>query len=159
MKHWLFKSEPEAFSIDDLEKAKGQTTGWDGVRNYQARNTLRDDVSVGDLVLYYHSNANPPAIVGLATVVKAAYPDPTAFDPKADHYDPKSKKDAPTWYQVDIKFVEKFANPLGLPTLREDAKLDGMVLLTKGSRLSVQPVTPAQFLHIAKLAKSKKAKK
>ncbi len=154
MKYWLFKTEPDTFSIDDLAASPRQTTGWDGVRNYQARNMLRDEIKVGDQVLVYHSNANPPAVVGLAVVSKNGYPDPTAFDPDDPHFDPKSKQDSPTWYQVDITFCKKFDTPLSLPELRLQTKLQGMVLLQKGSRLSVQPVTAQHFRHIVKMAKS-----
>jgi predicted RNA-binding protein with PUA-like domain len=152
MAYWLFKSEPECFSFRDLLAAPGRTTGWDGVRNFQARNMLRDQVQVGDGVLFYHSNADPPAIAGIAEVVRAGHPDPTAFDPAADHYDPKSKPDAPTWYQVAIRAVRPIEPPLGLPRLREVAALAGMELLRKGSRLSVQPVTAAEWAAIVALA-------
>ncbi len=153
-RYWLVKSEPDVFSIDDLAKAKNQTTHWDGVRNYQARNTLRDSMKLGDRVLFYHSNATPPAIVGIARVVKEGYPDHTAFDPKDDHYDPKSKKDAPTWYMVDLQFEQKFAQPLTLPMLKAEPRLEGMVLVQRGSRLSVQPVRPREFEIILELAES-----
>jgi len=150
----LVKSEPDVFSIDDLAKAKNQTTHWDGVRNYQARNTLRDSMKLGDRVLFYHSNATPPAIVGVARVVKEGYPDHTAFDPKDDHYDPKSKKDNPTWYMVDIQFEQKFAEPLTLPMLKAEFSLEGMELVRRGSRLSVQPVRPHEFEIVLQLAAS-----
>ena len=149
---WLFKSEPDCFSIDDLAKQPKQTTFWDGVRNYQARNFLRDDIQVGDGVLYYHSSTEPMAVVGRAEVVKAGYPDHTAFDPKADHYDAKSDPDNPTWYLVDIKLVEKFAEPLTRPMLPNLPALKDMVLLQRGSRLSVQPVKPAEWEAVLKLA-------
>ncbi len=152
--YWLVKSEPDVFSIDDLAKAKNQTTHWDGVRNYQARNTLRDSMKLGDRVLFYHSNATPPAIVGIARIVKEGYVDHTAFDPKDDHYDPKSKKDNPTWYMVDIQFEQKFAQPLTLPMLKAEASLEGMVLVQRGSRLSVQPVRPHEFQIVLRLAQS-----
>lgn len=152
MAFWLFKSEPDCFSFAQLSEAPDQTTGWDGVRNFQARNFLRDDVKVGDGVLYYHSNANPPAIAGIAEVVAAGHPDPTAFDPEADHYDPKSKPDAPTWYQVSIRAVRPIEPPLTLPRLREVAALSGMELLRKGSRLSVQPVRPEEWEAVLALA-------
>src|SRR5215211_886530 len=118
MAYWLFKSEPNCFSYADLEAAPDRTTGWDGVRNFQARNMLRDQVRVGDRVLFYHSNAEPPAIPGVAEVVRESHPDPTAFDPAADHYDPKSKPDSPTWFQVSIRAVEPFDPPLELAMLR-----------------------------------------
>ncbi len=151
-RYWLVKSEPDCFSIDDLATAKDQTTFWDGVRNYQARNTLRDDMRVGDLVLFYHSNAKPPAVAGLAQVVKEGYPDHTAFDEQSDHFDPKSKTDDPTWFMVDLKFVEKFSNPISLVDLRQHSELAGMVLLQRGSRLSVQPVSPKEFKVVLRIA-------
>jgi predicted RNA-binding protein with PUA-like domain len=117
--YWLFKSEPETFSIKDLEKSPKKTTFWDGVRNYQARNFLRDSIKEGDQVLFYHSSTDPPGIVGLAEVVKSGYPDHTAFDPKDDHYDPKSDKKNPTWYMVDIKHVKTFSEPLTLEALKK----------------------------------------
>lgn len=152
---WLMKSEPESFSIDDLSKAKKQTTCWDGVRNYQARNFMRS-MNVGDLAFYYHSNAEPSAIVGICEIVKTAYPDHTQFDPEHHHFDPKSKMEAPAWDMVDVKFVEKFKAPLSLEMLREVPELEGMELLRRGSRLSVQPVTAAQWKTIVKLAKKQK---
>ncbi len=151
-RYWLLKSEPDVFSIDDLASAKNRTTYWDGVRNYQARNTLRDDMQVGDLALYYHSNCDEPAIAGIAKIVKAGYPDFTAWDPKDPHFDPKTDPQNPRWFMVDVQFVEKLKEPLTLSYLRTAKELEGMVLLQKGSRLSVQPVTPSQFACIAKLA-------
>jgi predicted RNA-binding protein with PUA-like domain len=153
---WLFKSEPEAFSIDDLERALHKTTCWDGVRNYQARNFLRDSIKVGDQVLFYHSNAEPPGIVGIAQVVKDGYPDHTAFDPEDHHFDPKSKRADPTWYMVDIKHVSTFTEPLTLPALKSVKGLQKMMLLQKGSRLSIQPVTHEQWKMILELAKIKR---
>lgn len=147
---WLMKSEPSTFSIDDLQRSPNQTTCWDGVRNYQARNFMRT-MTVGDHVLFYHSNADPPAIVGIAKVVKTAYPDPTQFDKKDKHYDPASTPSQPRWDMVDIKYVRKFQRPLTLDELRKEAKLKGMVLLQKGSRLSVQPVSPIEWQHILEL--------
>jgi predicted RNA-binding protein with PUA-like domain len=154
-RHWLMKSEPDVFSIDDLAKAKKQTTGWDGVRNYQARNLLRDEIAVGDGVLYYHSSVDPPAVVGLARVVKAGYPDPTQFDPKSEYYDAGSKPDAPRWFSVEIAFDRKLARPVTLSELRADPALSGMVLLQRGSRLSVQPVTAAEWKRILALGDRK----
>jgi len=156
MAYWLFKSEPTAYSFDDLLAERDQTTGWDGVRNFQARNYLRDSIKVGDGVLFYHSSADPPSIAGIAKVVKAGHPDPTAFDSKAQHYDPKSKPDEPTWYQVSIKAVRSIEQPLYLPFLNTIPALAGMELLRKGSRLSVQPVTEKEWKTILTLAKSKK---
>ncbi|MFO0775533.1 MAG: EVE domain-containing protein [Nitrospiraceae bacterium] len=150
-RYWLMKSEPLSFSIDDLKAARGQRTSWDGVRNYQARNFMRE-MQVGDRAFYYHSNADPPAIVGIAEVVRTAYPDDSAFDKDDHHYDPKSKPESPTWDMVDVKFVKKFAEPLGLDLLRRQAGLKKMELLRKGSRLSVQPVRPEEWETILKLA-------
>ena len=154
--YWLVKSEPHVFSIDDLANADAQTTFWDGVRNYQARNTMRDDMKVGDLVLYYHSNAEPPGVAGVCRIVREGYPDHTAFDPKDKHFDPKSKKSDPTWYMVDVKLVERFNAEISLAELKEMSQLDGMVLLQKGSRLSVQPVSKKQFDHVVKVGRKKK---
>ena len=155
--YWLVKSEPHVFSIDDLANSPEQTTHWDGVRNYQARNTMRDDMKVGDLVLYYHSNAEPPGIAGICKIVREGYPDHTAFDPHDKHYDPKSIKAEPTWYMVDIQLQERFAAEISLPELKQMAGLDGMVLLQKGSRLSVQPVTEKHFRLIRKAGRKKQA--
>jgi predicted RNA-binding protein with PUA-like domain len=152
MAYWLFKSEPGCFSFADLMASPGRTTGWDGVRNYQARNFLRDQVRRGDGVLFYHSNADPPAIAGVAEVVEEAHPDPTAFDPKAQHHDPSSDPDNPTWFQVSIRAVRPIDPPLGLPSLRDVPALVGMELLRKGSRLSIQPVTAAEWDAVLALA-------
>ena len=151
MRFWLFKSEPESFSFQHLVAAPKRTTGWDGVRNYQARNFLRDDVKRGDMVLFYHSNAEPPGIAGIAEVVKEAHPDPTAFDSADHHYDPKSNPENPTWFQVSIKAVLAIDPPLGLPQLRATAELSGMELLRKGSRLSIQPVSADEWAIIQRL--------
>ncbi len=150
--YWLMKSEPATFSIDDLIRSPDQTTCWDGVRNYQARNFMRS-MAIGDQVLFYHSNADPPAVVGIAEVVNTAYPDPTQFDKKDKRYDPESKPSTPRWDMVDIRYVQKFAGPLTLDELRKESTLKRMVLLKKGSRLSVQPVSPLEWRHIVKLAK------
>lgn len=148
--YWLMKSEPSAFSIDDLMRASQQTTCWDGVRNYQARNFMRS-MALGDRVLFYHSNADPPAAVGIAEIVKTAYPDPTQFDKKDSHYDPESDPSNPRWDMVDMKYIRKFSQPVSLDQLRKEPKLKEMVLLRKGSRLSVQPVTSAEWEHILTL--------
>ena len=145
IRHWLMKSEPDVFSIDDLARKK--TSGWDGVRNYQARNFMKD-MKVGDLVLFYHSNAEPPGIAGTAEVCRTAYPDPTQFNPKDGHYDPKATPDKPIWFQVDLRFVGKFARFLSLDELRGMPEIADMMLFNR-SRLSVQPVTPAQWKFIA----------
>jgi predicted RNA-binding protein with PUA-like domain len=148
-RYWLVKSEPESFSIQHLARAPRQTTFWDGVRNYQARNLLRE-MQVGDGVLFYHSNADPPAVAGTATVVAAAAPDPTQFDPKSDKHDPGSTKDEPRWYGVEIKLDGVFPRPVPLDELRKVAALEQMVLLQR-SRLSVQPVTAAEWKVIVKM--------
>ena len=154
-RYWLVKSEPDIFSIDDLAHAPRHTTSWDGVRNYQARTFMRE-MAIGDHVLFYHSNADPPAVVGSAEVVRTAYPDDTQFDKRSDHYDASSTADCPRWEMVDLKYRETF--PVGLPLdrLRQEPKLKGMTLLQKGSRLSVQPVTASEWAVITKLAQSKK---
>lgn len=154
--YWLMKSEPDVFSIQDLEKSPNQTTYWEGVRNYQARNYLRE-MKRGDQVLFYHSNADPPAVVGIAEVVREAYPDHTAFDPKNKYYDPKSKPEQPTWYMVDIRLVRIFPHPLPLDLLRQQSGLKQMELLRKGSRLSVQPVRPQEWKIITELARKTRA--
>lgn len=151
VRYWLLKTEPEVFSFEDLEKALKATTHWDGVRNYQARNFLRDELRPGDGVLLYHSNAQPPAIAGLAEITRGGYPDPTQFEPSHDHFDPDATTDAPRWFMVDVKAVRKLARPLGLPELREVLGLSKMVLLQKGSRLSVQSVSPQEWAIVKKL--------
>lgn len=150
-RYWLMKSEPDVYSIDQLE-ADGSTC-WEGVRNYQARNFMQE-MKVGDRVLFYHSNATPPGIAGLAEVVREAYPDHIAFDPSSDYYDRASTPEKPRWFMVDVGFVEKFPRFLPLPELREDPALDGMELLRKGSRLSVQPVSEEHFEHVLSLGHS-----
>ncbi len=152
-KYWLMKTEPDVFSIDDLKASQDSSTHWDGVRNYQARNFMRDQMQFNDRVLVYHSNANPSCVVGTARICKTAYPDFTAWDPQDPHFDPKSKADQPTWYMVDIQFESKFSMPLSLAQLKQLPNLEGMELLRKGSRLSVQPVTKLQFDTIFKLGK------
>jgi len=153
-RYWLMKSEPRAFSIEDLEKSPKQTTCWDGVRNYQARNFMRA-MAVGDHVLFYHSNAEPPVVVGIAEVVRTAYPDETQFDKASHHYDPASIPSAPRWEMVDIRHRQTFKTGLSLDRLRQEPKLKGMVLLQKGSRLSVQPVTETEWTVVLKLAEAK----
>jgi len=148
--HWLLKSEPTSFSIDDLQSRPAQTTHWDGVRNYQARNYIRQMV-LKDQVLFYHSNAQPPGVAGIAEIVGEAYPDHTAFDSDDKHFDPKSTPIKPTWYMVDVRFVRKFKNFLPLENLRDQVGLQGMELLRTGSRLSVQPVSDVQWKIILKL--------
>lgn len=153
--YWLMKTEPSTYSIQDLSREKKQTTHWDGVRNYQARNYMRDQMKLGDKVLVYHSNANPPAVAGVATIVRESYPDHTSWDPKDKHYDEKSTPQNPRWFMVDIKLEQIFNEPIPLDELREIAALKDMELLRKGSRLSVQPVRKKEFDAILKLAKKK----
>jgi predicted RNA-binding protein with PUA-like domain len=149
------KTEPDVFSIDDLRTAPNQTTCWDGVRNYQARNYMRDWMQLGDRVLVYHSNANPSCVVGVASVTRECYPDPTAWDSADPHFDPKSNPDAPRWFMVDIRYESTLGVTLALDRLRMEPKLANMELLRKGSRLSVQPVTKSEFEVILKLGNSK----
>lgn len=150
-RYWLLKSEPTSFSIQDLAAAPKRTTCWDGVRNYQARNFL-GEMKVGDRVLFYHSSADPPAVVGTARVVREAYPDPTAWNPKDHHYDPKASPANPIWQMVDVQLDEIFPRALPLDELRKVKTLARMELLRKGSRLSVQPVSAAEFAAVLKLA-------
>ena len=152
-RHWLMKSEPDSYSIDDLQR-DGRTS-WEGVRNYQARNYMRDDMKPGDEVLYYHSGANPPGVAGIARVARAAYPDPSALDPDSHYFDPKSSADDPRWYMVDIEFVERFPNFVPLPTLHDTAGLEEM-LVNKKSRLSVQPVAKSEFEIVRTLGRAGK---
>jgi predicted RNA-binding protein with PUA-like domain len=140
MNHWLMKTEPTAFSIDDLESRPDQTEPWDGVRNYQARNMMRDQMKTGDLVLIYHSNCDLPGITGIATIARTAYPDPTAFEPGHKHYDPASRPDAPRWFMVDVRFVRKLKRTITLAELKDRPELQGLALVRKGNRLSVMPV-------------------
>lgn len=150
MAYWLMKSEPMTYSLNDLQQA-GQDC-WDGVRNYQARNFMRDQMRPGDGVLFYHSNCNPPAIVGLAEVARAAYPDPTQFDPHSPYFDPKSNPENPRWYLVDVRYIRHLRRPIALSELRAQSHhLDGLALLTKGNRLSVMPVDPRHWDFILAL--------
>jgi predicted RNA-binding protein with PUA-like domain len=151
MNYWLMKSEPDVFSIDDLKNRPKQTEPWDGVRNYQARNMLRDDMKKVDLALFYHSSCEVPGIVGIMEIVKEGYPDPTAFNPKHKYYDPKSKPDKPTWYLVDVKFKRKLKRVIPLTELRDKKPLQNMRLLQKGNRLSVMPVTKKEWDYILSL--------
>ncbi len=148
---WLMKSEPDVFSIEDLRRAEDQTTCWDGVRNYQARNFLRDEIKTGDGVLYYHSNAKPPGIAGEAVVVRDGYPDFTAFDSDDPHYDPKSDPTRPTWYMVDVRFVRACKTFIGLDLLKTMPALESMLVLHRGMRLSVQPVTEREWAVVTSL--------
>ena len=148
MRHWLLKTEPSVFSFDDLMRATGRTSGWDGVRNYQARNLLRDEMKKGDLLLIYHSSTEPPAVVGIAEVAREGYPDPTQFDRKDEHYDPDSDPAQPRWYQVDVRAVRKLPHPVTLAEIRGEKALAKMALVQRGQRLSVQPVSPAEYQRI-----------
>jgi len=157
MKYWLIKSEPESFSIDDLARAPRKTTCWDGVRNYQARNMLRDEMKRGDLAFFYHSNSEPPGIVGIVEIVREGYPDHTAFDPDDHHFDAKSDPESPRWYMVDVKLVDKFERLLSLRELKEYAggQLAGFKLLARGNRLSVMPVSAPHWKFINSISKAK----
>lgn len=156
-RYWLIKSEPTAYSIDDLKRDK--STLWEGVRNYQARNFMMKEMRVGDQALFYHSNAEPPGVAGIAEVSSGAEPDPTQFDPKDSHFDPKATPANPIWYCVRVKFKQKFAREVTLPELRERKDLQQMVLLRKGSRLSIQPVTEKEFKQVSRLGATKTAGK
>jgi predicted RNA-binding protein with PUA-like domain len=153
MRYWLMKSEPSTFGIDDLAATRGKTTSWEGVRNFQARNMLRDDMSVGDLAFFYHSSCPEPGIAGIVEVVRAGYPDPSAWDRKSEYYDAKSPEKKPLWYTVDVRLKEQLPAVLPLATLREHAtgKLDGLLLLRRGNRLSITPVEPAHWKFILSL--------
>jgi predicted RNA-binding protein with PUA-like domain len=155
VKHWLIKSEPDVFSIDDLARAPRRTTSWEGVRNFQARNFLRA-MQIGDRALFYHSNAEPSAVAGVVEIVRTAYPDPSAWDPRSDYHDPRAAPDNPLWSMVDVRLVEVFPRLLPLEELRGVKALAGMELLRRGSRLSVQPVTAAEFRTIEKLARTRR---
>jgi len=151
MNYWLMKSEPDCYSIDDLSRDK--RTMWDGTRNYQVRNMMRDDMRVGDIALFYHSNAGPQTgVVGVMEIVKEAYPDPTQFNPKSEHPDPKSDPENPRWLCVDVRFKERFSEPVTLSELKLDPALAGMAVVQKGNRLSVMPVQKKHFDRICKLA-------
>jgi predicted RNA-binding protein with PUA-like domain len=151
MRYWLMKSEPDEFSIDDLARARNRTTPWFGVRNYQARNFMRDDMTPGDRAFFYHSSCPEPGIAGIVEVSRLAYPDATQFDPNSPYYDPKSSHDAPRWLHVDVKLVRK-TRLVPLAELRATAGLEGMVTLRRGNRLSITPVTAAEWRIVEKLA-------
>ena len=146
MAYWLMKSEPDVFGIDDLKRVKVEP--WDGVRNYQARNMMRDEMTKGDQAFFYHSNCEVPGIVGIMTIARAGYPDDTAFDPEAKYYDPKSDPDNPRWYRVDVRFKRKFRKAIPLSELKTYPELADMPLVRKGNRLSIMPVTPEQWRFI-----------
>lgn len=152
MNYWLMKSEPDVFSIDDLAARPKQREPWDGVRNYQARNFMRDSMKQGDPILFYHSSCAEPGVAGLARVVREAYPDTTALDPQSPYYDPKSSPDAPRWVRVDVEFMRKFKRVVTLAELKQNPRFDGMVLLKRGNRLSIMPVDKAHFDAIAAMA-------
>ena len=157
MRYWLMKSEPAEFSIDDLVAAPKQTTGWFGVRNYQARNFIRDGMKKGDLAFLYHSGCEEPAIAGIMEICRKAYPDPTQFDRKSDYYDEKSTREEPRWSLVDVKFERRFAEPITLEEIKRhaDALGEEFALIKRGSRLSVLPVTAAQWKTLLKLEKKR----
>ncbi len=155
MNYWLMKSEPSEFSIDDLAARPGRREPWDGVRNYQARNFMRDRMQVGDLAFFYHSNCEQPGIVGIMRIASEARPDPTAFDPSDRHYDPKSDPDNPRWWLVEVEFVEKFRHPVPLSALKSRPELADMALVKRGNRLSVMPVEPQHWETICIMANIK----
>jgi predicted RNA-binding protein with PUA-like domain len=148
MNYWLFKSEPDVFGIDHLMRMPRRTEHWDGVRNYQARNMMRDDMRKGDLAFFYHSNCAEPGIVGIIEVVREGYPDFTAFDPDTKYFDPKSDPDNPRWYMVDVKFKRRLKRTIALAERKEHPELEGMPLVRKGNRLSVMPVAPEHWEFI-----------
>ncbi len=149
MQYWLMKSEPSAYSIDDL--ARDGVTGWEGVRNYQARNLMRDGMKLGDRALVYHSNAKPPAVAGVMRVVREAYPDDTALDPVSPYHDPRSRDGCTVWVRVDMAFEARLPAFVSLDQLKADPALEGMLVTRRGMRLSVQPVEPAHFAHVLQL--------
>ncbi|MBU0678309.1 MAG: EVE domain-containing protein [Verrucomicrobia bacterium] len=149
MKYWLMKCEPSVYSIDDLER--DGATQWEGVRNYQARNIMRDDMRVGDPVLFYHSNADPSGVAGVGRICREGYPDHFAWNRKSRYFDERSTPEKPVWMMVDVEFVEKFPRIVALAELKQDAALKDMMVVQKGSRLSVQPVTGAQFKHVLRM--------
>lgn len=151
MKYWLFKSEPSTFSIDDLNNKPNKTEHWDGVRNYQARNFMRDNMKKGDLGFFYHSSCKEPGIAGIIKVVKESYPDFSALDPESKYFDPKSTKENPRWFMVDVKLIKKFNKIITLPDLRQCSKLKDLIILKPGNRLSITPVTENHWDIISKL--------
>ena len=153
MNYWLMKSEPDTFSIDDLINCPDQIEPWDGIRNYQARNIMRDQMKIGDLVFFYHSSCKIPAVVGVMQVHSKPYTDPTQFDPESKYFDVKSQPDNPRWQLVDVKFIEKFSKSISLTKMRKIPELSEMQLLKKGNRLSILPVTPTEWKIIYDLAK------
>ncbi len=152
MQYWLMKSEPDEFSIDDLAAMPGKTAHWDGCRNYQVRNMMRDQMKVGDRALFYHSNTKPPGVAGAMEIVREGYPDHTAFDPDDPHYDPKSDPDNPRWYMVDVRFLAKFERYVPLSELKNTPALADMKILQRGNRLSITPITRKEWNTIVKLS-------
>ncbi|MBX3449778.1 MAG: EVE domain-containing protein [Planctomycetaceae bacterium] len=152
LRYWLFKSEPSAFSIDTLADSPSQTAPWDGVRNYQARNFLRDEVRVGDRVLFYHSREAPLGVFGTMSVVRAAYPDHTSWNPNSPYYDPGSTPESPRWYMVDVQLLQKFPQPVTREQLQDDPVTSEMMVMRRGMRLSIQPVTAAEWKAVHRLA-------
>ncbi len=150
MRYWLFKSEPSCFSIKDLANCTGHRNHWDGVRNYQARNMLRDDIKIGDHVFFYHSSCLVPGIVGTMEVVKAGYPDFTAWDPESEHFDPKSTPENPRWYMVDVRLIGQFERPFSLQAIKQNPKLQDMVIVRPGNRLSITPVTKEEWREVTR---------
>lgn len=150
MKYWLMKSEPDVFSFEDLKACKNQTEPWDGIRNYQARNFMRDQMEVGDLVLFYHSNAKPLGVAGIAEIASEPYPDPTAFDKKSKYFDEKSDPDNPRWVLVDVKFTEDLSRMVSLDEIKGMPECADMRLIQRGNRLSILPVEESEFLAIKK---------
>lgn len=153
-RYWLMKSEPEVFSFEDLERAPQRTTLWDGVRNHRARNFMRDDMRLGDGVLYYHSNASPPGVAGVARIARAAYPDPTQFDPASRYFDPKSTPEVPRWVVVDVQAVAPLERFVSLAELKQTPSLASMGVVQRGNRLSIQPVTAAEWRGVLELGGS-----
>jgi predicted RNA-binding protein with PUA-like domain len=151
MKYWLMKSEPDVYGINDLKNAAGKTDTWDGVRNYQVRNMMRDNMKKGDLAFFYHSNCKNPGIAGIMKINRAGYPDYTAFDPKEKYFDPKSDPDNPRWYMVDVRFVRKLKRVITLTELKEQPELADLPLVRRGNRLSVMPVSKQQWDYILSL--------
>ena len=151
MQYWLMKSEPDAFGIDDLANMSAQTEHWDGVRNYQARNMMRDEMKLGDQVFFYHSNCDEPGIVGIAEICREGYPDFTAFDPEHKYFDPKSHPDKPTWIMVDVRFIRKLSRNITLKELKDHPALSDLTLLRRGNRLSIMPVSCDEWDYIMNL--------
>jgi predicted RNA-binding protein with PUA-like domain len=152
MKHWLMKSEPTTFGIADLARAPRRRSAWDGVRNYQVRNMLRDEMKKGDLAFFYHSSCEVPGIYGIVRIAREGYPDPTAFDPKHDHFDPKSDPATPTWYMVDVELVRRFKQPITLERMKANARaLGDLLVLKRGNRLSITPVTASEWQKVLAL--------